>query len=106
MAIDGGSHCIDHRPVRKAPAGGWSNKTKEGYDYRWQKLRRMILRRNPLCEICGMSPANEVHHLQRRKDGGTDELDNLQCLCKSCHSKETAKERRKRKNFRVGGSDS
>jgi len=40
----------------------------------------------------------EVDHIIELSDGGSPfELDNLQLLCKPCHSKKSAKEKRNRK---------
>lgn len=65
-----------------------------GYDARWRKLRRMVLRQAPLCRDClaegRTTTATEVHHIVAKRDGGTDELGNLQALCKPCHSRRTA----------------
>ncbi len=63
-----------------------------GYDRQWEKVRMMHLRRNPLCADCGRA-AEEVHHAVRlRCDKGKRlTMDNLTSLCKSCHSKRTAK---------------
>jgi 5-methylcytosine-specific restriction endonuclease McrA len=38
-------------------------------------------------------PATEVHHVQRKRDGGPDTAENLLALCKSHHSKATNREK-------------
>jgi 5-methylcytosine-specific restriction enzyme A len=60
---------------------------------RWRKARLMKLRRQPLCELCliqgRLVAAALVHHmfeLASRPDLALD-LDNLQSLCPSCHSR-------------------
>lgn len=55
----------------------------------WRAVRLMVLRRQPLCP-CG-APANEVHHLvdRRERPDLAFNMDNLQALCKPCHSRET-----------------
>jgi 5-methylcytosine-specific restriction enzyme A len=69
-----------------------------GYDRRWRKLRLMYLRTHPLCVSCQAdgitTQATEVDHIRRRRAGGGDEWDNLQALCKPCHSRKTAAEGR------------
>jgi len=55
----------------------------------WRKLRSFILDRDPLCVLCRRAPANEVDHIVPRADGGDDAPENLQGLCKSCHSRKT-----------------
>jgi 5-methylcytosine-specific restriction protein A len=64
---------------------------------RWRKLRQFFLRRFPICAECERQgqtrPANEVHHKmdrQKRPDLAFDQ-NNLESLCKSCHSRETRK---------------
>jgi len=58
----------------------------------------MYLAKNPLCAECEkagrLTPATEVHHIVAIADGGSDRDENLQPLCKSCHSRKTAKESR------------
>ena len=73
---------------------------QRGYDHTWRKVRRMQLAREPLCYDCKtgggnsmgggvITIASEVHHIIAKRDGGTNELDNLMSLCKACHSKRT-----------------
>ena len=66
--------------------------TARGYDRRWRKIRLMFLRTNPLCAACGRA-ASEVDHITPKRAGGEDDDENLQALCKSCHSSKTACER-------------
>ena len=83
------------------------NSTKRGYGYRWRKVRLVHLRMEPLCRFCdaeGMTVgATEVDHIVPIREGGAHfDHDNLRSLCKSCHSKRTARDngsfgRRRRK---------
>jgi 5-methylcytosine-specific restriction endonuclease McrA len=70
---------------------------ERGYGEAWRKLRRWVLNRYPLCAEClkiGRSePATDVHHITPKRLGGTNHPSNLQALCHSCHSRETARER-------------
>lgn len=68
---------------------------------RWQELRAIKLKRNPLCEMClqdgYITGAVDVHHIQpveSARNGGIKEmemlcfsLDNLMSLCIPCHIK-------------------
>ena len=40
------------------------------------------------CQRCGVTAELVVHHKIPRKSGGTDKLDNLKTVCRSCHMKE------------------
>lgn len=71
--------------------------TKErGYGGTWRKVRRMYMRRHPLCERCEASgrviEAALVHHRDRDTSNNTDA--NLEALCRRCHEIEHAQERR------------
>lgn len=57
---------------------------------RWRRLRLMHLRNNPLCNLCG-KPANQVDHIIARKadEDLTFDADNLQSLCRACHTRKT-----------------
>lgn len=70
---------------------------KRGYGRRWQRLRLMVLSRDPICVKCN-SPSEEVDHIIP-KPNGDDSMDNLQGLCKSCHSSKTMKEMRAHEKF-------
>ncbi len=39
-----------------------------------------------LCEECGQV-AVDIHHINPKSLGGTDEVDNLAALCRGCHAK-------------------
>ena len=67
----------------------------------WQRLRKAILSKNPLCVNCNKVGINEkatdVDHIISIRNGGRKyHVDNLQPLCHRCHSSKTAKERRKK----------
>ena len=63
---------------------------QRGYDTRHRKLRKIVLAEQPICQICKREPATEMDHI----DGNPRNvaMENLQGLCKSCHSTKTAKE--------------
>ncbi len=63
----------------------------------WQRLRRLKLASNPLCEACEemghFVAANTVDHRKAISDGGAPfpALDGLAAYCPSCHSAKTAR---------------
>jgi 5-methylcytosine-specific restriction protein A len=69
---------------------------ERGYDSTWEKLRKIFLRENPLCQDCldagKLTPANEVHHIKKVKEHPELRLvkTNLRALCKACHNRRTA----------------
>ena len=62
---------------------------------RWQRLRRMKLKHNPLCECCikvgRIEPANVVDHIIAVSKGGDayPRLDGLMSCCTRCHNTKT-----------------
>lgn len=88
----GKARCPTHtQQQRKAQDASRPHSAGRGYGHNWRKLRRMVLARSPLCADCG-DAATEVHHLVSFADGGMNTDENLQALCKGCHSKRTARE--------------
>ena len=78
--------------------------SKRGYGAPWRRLRAEVMTDiaieqgwpYPCCEYC-LNDGEHVHatdldHKVSKRRGGTDDRDNLQALCHSCHSKKTAKE--------------
>jgi 5-methylcytosine-specific restriction enzyme A len=72
------------------------SKSKRGYGRRWERLRGMVLARDPLCKIMvlcdGMVPSTDADHIIPRSAGGEDAMENLQGACHACHSHKTATE--------------
>lgn len=62
----------------------------------WRKVRKLKLAEAPLCEVCRQAgrfiPASHVHHKVELRDEPALALDvdNLQALCPSCHSRHHA----------------
>ena len=85
------------------PTHGWRDWSKykssaRGYDRQWRNRRLVVLQRDKyLCQPCRRAdrvrPAQEVDHVIPRSAGGTDDLDNLQAICRECHAAKTARER-------------
>ena len=59
----------------------------------WARLRRAVLQRDGYrCQLCGKAGRLDVDHRIRKEDGGGDESENLQALCRTCHIAKTVKE--------------
>ena len=68
---------------------------------KWRNLRAFYFNRHPLCEECqrkGLTTKGYVvDHIIPRSQGGRQlDMDNLQTLCKTCHTSKTNKEISKR----------
>ncbi len=72
------------------------NSSQRGYGAAWQQIRRAFLMANPYCQenrkCRPPTKATEVDHDTPRRQGGTDDWDNLRAMCKPCHSSKTARE--------------
>jgi len=93
----GERYCPDH----KTEVNRWVKRNRKDreqnrfYDSAaWKRLRRFKLNEAPLCERCFkkgyITPATIVHHKAEIRKGGDylPTVDELESLCKSCHSKE------------------
>lgn len=68
----------------------------------WRAKRRAVIARDPVCRRCWRRGSAEADHIIARADGGTDDMDNLQGVCRYCHASKTARESaaRRRKAMR------
>lgn len=89
----GQRYCEKHQKERNRQYEryGRDPATKKRYGSRWSKIRAAYIAAHPLCEQCladgRATAAREVHHKVPLSEGGTNATENLQALCKSCHSK-------------------
>lgn len=55
-----------------------------------------MVRDGGLCQACKANgkirAASEVDHIRPKADGGTDDINNLQAICKQCHVAKSARE--------------
>lgn len=70
------------------------NTTKRGYGAAWRRVRGVVLQRDKhLCAPCSnvgrVTEATEVDHRMPIVEGGTNELENLQAVCRECHKQKT-----------------
>ena len=97
LSIEHSGFCEEHLRERRRDADKKRGTAVErGYDYRWQQIRKQVLKTEPLCRECikqnKVVAATEVHHI----DGDVRNMDwnNLSPLCHDCHSRITAKAHR------------
>ena len=74
-----------------------ASRQERGYGRQWEKVRLHVLRRDDgICQPCLMTgrytPASQVDHIIPKASGGTDDPDNLQSICGTCHFEKTARE--------------
>ena len=90
---------------RKAWDHGGKSRHARGYGTAWDKLRAEVMKRDHgLCQPCDqegrVTVAHAVDHITPKALGGTDDLANLQAICRECHigktMRDSGKTRRKR----------
>lgn len=60
----------------------------------WLPIRRQVLKRDGYqCVECGSRQRLEVDHIKPASESGTDDLANLQTLCRDCHIFKTRAEK-------------
>jgi 5-methylcytosine-specific restriction protein A len=83
-------YCPEHRKMVSAKWDMHRGKAVDrGYDFRWEKIRKMKLHNSPYCEQCLKSDratkAELVHHIDNNSHH--NEIENLMSLCFHCHMK-------------------
>ena len=74
--------------------------TERGYcDRSWFALRQIVLVRDAYaCRACGRVCAGkreaQVDHIKPKREGGSDDVENLQTLCIRCHARKTYREQK------------
>jgi len=61
----------------------------------WSEVRKAVLERdNYTCQKCGKVGKGRfhIHHILKRRKGGTDHMDNLITVCPVCHKAVDSKE--------------
>lgn len=97
LVRDGGGYCVRHKVKKESGFTKQLSRHERGYGYHWEKLRVVILRRDAgLCQPCKaagrLTPGKIVDHIKPKAEGGDDDMDNLQVICKPCHTMKTAVE--------------
>ncbi|MDF3606318.1 HNH endonuclease signature motif containing protein [Paracoccus sp. DMF-8] len=88
----------------------WADKPSRharGYGASWDRIRLHALKRDSyLCQPClkrgHVTEANEVDHITPKAQGGTDDLGNLQAICRDCHRDKTASDEGWKRPRQVG----
>jgi 5-methylcytosine-specific restriction protein A len=105
-----GSYCQQHQHLAERTA--WASTKGEsasqrGYGVEWRRVRAMVLKEQPWCEICQRQLAKQVDHITPLARGGSHERGNLRAVCVGCHSEKTKQDaangRRTRTQPRGGG---
>lgn len=76
--------CTQHAPK---PWAGSTRRSQLPGD--WDRRRRAVLDRDPICRVCGNALATEVDHVD---DPHNHEYDHLQGICEPCHKAKTQAE--------------
>lgn len=99
LVRDGSGFCAAHQDAAKRPSNFTKSQSRHerGYGWAWEKLRKVVLARDcGLCQPCSsagrLTPGKIVDHIIPKAEGGTDDLENLQVICKPCHVRKTATE--------------
>lgn len=84
-------YCEEHTKVRyKSENATRKSGRSAGYGAAWEKIRKIKMGKNPLCEMCEkenrVTAGQCVHHIKELKDGGTHDMENLMTLCFNCHN--------------------
>ncbi len=99
LAESGKRYCEKHKHLEGKDLPKDRRPYRPQYKGAWPRLRALYLKRNPLCVECKKKglvvEATEVDHIAPIRERPELRLvwSNLQALCKSCHSRKTARER-------------
>ena len=82
--------CQAHATRKRNNPPGRPSAAARGYGAAWRKISQQVTAGKTHCEQCGQpftkaNPATADHIVERAR-GGTDELSNLRCICRSCNS--------------------
>lgn len=81
-------YCEKHAKAARRPSAQPSPRAR-GYDSAWDRLSKAYREAHPDCEKCG-APVALVDHITPKAQGGKDEWENCQSLCRNCHGAKTA----------------
>ena len=83
--------CTGGSPSPGALNGNWRGGLVAPNGVGWNVARRVIWERDKVCRACGLPPDPnrrlDVHHVIARRDGGSNDTENLVGLHHGCHMK-------------------
>ena len=53
----------------------------------WSRIKHRIIKRDKCCKVCGSAEDLTVHHIIERRNGGSNDDENLMTVCQTCHRK-------------------
>lgn len=87
LVYDGSGYCTEHKAeMRRQYDSHRGGASMRGYGTDWQQIRDAYIAAHPTCERCGQRRSEVVHHIVRKRDGGSDDPGNLLAVCKLCHA--------------------
>jgi len=98
VVLGGKGKCHKHKK-----AVGWESdrnrgtRQQRGYGKEWYRVRDLRMGMDKgLCQPClrkgKFTAATEVDHRVPKSQGGTDDIDNLESICRACHKAKTQAE--------------
>lgn len=82
--------CPNLQPCPDHPKVAWQGSTRSArLPKGWDKRRRYILQRDPICKVCNEALSIEVDHII---PGDDHSHSNLQGICTPCHREKTQRE--------------
>lgn len=78
-----------------------------GYGTAWDRIRKEVMQRDQrLCQPClknnRATAAHAVDHIIPKAKGGTDDLSNLQAICRACHLDKSLRDQGRRRKRPIG----
>jgi len=97
LVSDGTARCDAHKHAGRFGDDRRGSRHERGYGAGWTKKREEVKRRDAgVCQeglrLGQVHPGTEVDHRLPKARGGTDDLQNLQLICRACHKAKSARE--------------
>jgi len=101
LVSDGTGRCEQHKfRLNTFADRRRGSRHERGYGAEWEKKRERVMERDGgLCQTCHRAgyivQASAVDHIVPRFEGGSEDDDNLEAICKTCHDAKTARENKR-----------